>query len=74
MPKVKKIYCEQFDDNLIPNYQSFKFLVSSCHQIVHNIFLRTNRQQMISLGLTCDQVKINFPVGFNKKSAKCNNQ
>jgi hypothetical protein len=24
-------------------------------------YLRTNRQQMISLGLTCDQVKINFP-------------
>jgi hypothetical protein len=23
-----------------------------------------NRQQMISLGLTCDQVKINFPVGM----------
>jgi hypothetical protein len=29
----KKNY-EQFDDNLIPNYQSFKYLVSSCHQIV----------------------------------------
>jgi hypothetical protein len=26
--------------------------------------LRRNRQQMISLGLTCDQVNINFPVGI----------
>jgi hypothetical protein len=25
------IFCDQFDDNLIPNYQSFKYLVSSCH-------------------------------------------